>query len=149
MTIDTTYLDSDSDNVKAARPAILAMAEAINAMNWTDPTFTGFVRTLGGMALGVDFGNPATGSTVTLVAANRIYLNIGTSTKPALTFDLPASPFNGQVVRICTDAAITSLTVRDSAGVSGNVINAPASLAVGGFCEFAYRTTIAKWYRVG
>lgn len=35
MTIDTTYLDSGSDKIKLARPALLAMAEAINAMAGT------------------------------------------------------------------------------------------------------------------
>lgn len=148
MTIDTTYLDADTDNVKAARAAILAMANQLNAMSFTDPTFDGLTTMDGGQAWGIEFDNSASGSTVSIAATSRLFINIGAGTKAALTYRLP-SAVNKQVVRICTDGAITALTVADSGGTTGNVLNAPTTLAVGGFCEFAYRASSAKWYRCG
>jgi hypothetical protein len=94
------------------------------------------------------FANVGTGGTVALTAPPRRYVNTGAA-KAALTFDLPASPVNGQTFEIATDNAITTVTVRDSAGVAGNVLNAPTTLAAGGFCKFEYRSSNTTWYRVG
>jgi hypothetical protein len=147
--IDTTHLLDDTGNVKAARAAILAMAEQLNAMIFPDPIFSGLTTMNGGQVWGVVFGNPASGDTVAITAATRMYVNINPTTRAALTFNLPASPTNRQVVRISTDGAITALTVNDSAGVAANVLNAPTTLAVGEHCEFVYRNVVAKWIKCG
>lgn len=94
------------------------------------------------------FANVATGSTISLTAPPSRYINTG-SAKAALTFNLPASPVGGQTFEICTDNAITTVAIRDSAGVAGNVMNAPTTLAAGGFCKFEYRSSNTTWYRIG
>ena len=48
MTIDTTYLDAGTDSIKLARPAILAMAEAINALDLSGYTADDVSYTPGG-----------------------------------------------------------------------------------------------------
>jgi hypothetical protein len=112
-------------------------------------TFNGRLTIANSEVMMPTFDSSASGSTIVLTTADRIWLNITPATKAAMTWRLPASPAQGQLVRICTDGQITATTFQDSAGVAANVKNAPTTLLAGQFCEFMYRTANTTWYRVG
>lgn len=93
------------------------------------------------------FNNPADGATVTLTAADAIFVQTGAGAKAALTFSLPATPTNGQHQRVATVGTITAVTVSAPGGAT--VSGAPTTMAAGAFFLMAYRTVGTTWYRIG
>ncbi len=88
-----------------------------------------------------------------LAAAGTVNLNnnnwhvvVITSSPPLLTgtIKMCASPYDGQIVNIRVDGAITTLTVSPNIGQS--VTGAPTTLAIGGIIEGIYRASNTTWY---
>jgi len=68
------------------------------------------------------------------------------STLATGTIIMPATPYDGQIQRICTTATITSLSVEGNVGQT--MRNAPSTLTAGSGCGFIYRSTNTTWYRL-
>ena len=113
----------------------------------TTPAMTGATVSAGPFRLSPSGSNVASGGTVSIVDADTHILNVGSGTKAALTFSLPAAPGNGPKVVIATNGAITAVTVSSASGHT--IIGAPTTLAAGGFCAFLYLASATTWYRVG
>jgi hypothetical protein len=63
----------------------------------------------------------------------------------ALTLTLPAIPFNGQTVDLCTTQTITTLTVASTQ----TVLDAfAAQLLAGDGIRYRYNASIATWFRI-
>lgn len=62
------------------------------------------------------------------------------------TITMPATPYDGQVQRICTTQTITSLSVESNVGQT--IKNPPSTLSAGSGCGFIYRSTNTTWYRL-
>lgn len=63
----------------------------------------------------------------------------------ALTLTLPAIPFNGQTVDLCTTQTITTLTVASAQ----TVLDAfAAQLLAGDGIRYRYNASIATWFRL-
>lgn len=90
--------------------------------------------------------SPTTGAT--LNAGTRtgdlVLLVDPSGTLATLTVNMPNSPNDGDIATISTSQIITSLTIGN-----GTVINAPTTLAVGGFAQFIYNAAANKWFRIG
>lgn len=98
MPIDTTYLDADSDSILAARPALLATAQAVNAIvagttpagnssqllgsTWAAPAAIGSGTPAAGSFTTLSATGAITGSTygLRLPTNGPIYLNVGLAT---------------------------------------------------------------------
>jgi hypothetical protein len=86
---------------------------------------------------------PTTGSTITLATTHfRTILN-PTGSLLALTINMPATPVDGQVQRITTTQAITTLTV---SGNGNSIIGAPTSLIIGQSFSMIYDVPTTTWY---
>lgn len=84
---------------------------------------------------------PTTGQTVTLAQAQRQYALI----KP-VTVNMPASPNDGDVVKLGCTQVVTTLTHSGN----GNTLNSSLStIALGGFGEWIYDASTTSWYRFG
>ena len=89
------------------------------------------------------YAQPTTGQTVTAnPGVNTLFIDPA-GTLPTLTIALPANPVEGQVFRVGASQIITSLTI------TGTIVGTLTSLALGGFAQFVYSATSAKWFRVG
>lgn len=126
--------------------ALLAASQVLSNKSLTNPTVTG-ASLVGPLIKSISTNNPASGSTVSLLAADVVWVNTGSGTKAAMTFDLPAAPSNGQVQKITTVGAITAVTVTAPGGAT--VSGAPTTLAAGNFFEMQYRSSVTTWYRIG
>lgn len=62
------------------------------------------------------------------------------------TITMPATPRDGQIVRISSTQTITTLTVNASGG--GTILNAPTTLVAGIGFGYIYRTSTTTWYRL-
>lgn len=97
-------------------------------------------------ALQIEDFNTITG-TGTVTASSTITDNLykNGSTQATLTFNLPASPIDGQICRVSFNDIITALTVSGN----GESINGtlPTSAAVGSSYEFKFYNAIPAWIR--
>lgn len=89
------------------------------------------------------YAAPTTGQTVTIAAGTEVLQIDPAGTIAALTVALPSAPVNGQRCIICCSQIITVLTI------TGTIVGTLTSFAVGGFAQFSYSTTAAKWMRAG
>lgn len=62
------------------------------------------------------------------------------------TITMPATPYDGQIQRICTTQTITSLSIE--ANTSHSILNDPSTLVAGTGIGFIYRSTNNTWYRL-
>ena len=83
---------------------------------------------------------PATGSTTVMPPNYNQVLYTNPGTIAAQTLDLPASPFDGQLVNISNFAAITALTL------SPAVTGAPSGLTAGQGLMIMYSVPQAVWF---
>jgi hypothetical protein len=104
--------------------------------------------TFGGMIArqGLASSAPATGATITIAAGVSDYRILGGGTLASLTVQLPTSPINGQLIRICSQIAITALTVKDGSGGTADVQTPPAWLAAGGGFSAQWGANAAAWW---
>ncbi len=90
---------------------------------------------------------PSLAAAGTLTLNNTDWHVVVITTSPPLataTIKMCAAPFDGQLVDIRVDGAITSLTVLPNTGQSVN--GAPATLALGGVMTAIYRASNTTWY---
>lgn len=88
---------------------------------------------------------PTTGQTVTANnSANLSVLIDPAGTLLALTFAFNSSPTDGDLVRLGSSQAITTLTIS-----GGTIIGTLTSMALGSFATFIYNASSNKWFRVG
>jgi hypothetical protein len=86
----------------------------------------------------------ATGFTVTVAQGNtRLHLT-PVAGYAAGTIVLPAVKTNGQIVKVNSTQAVTTLTV---SGAGSTVTGAPTTLAANAFFEMTWDATLAAWFR--
>jgi hypothetical protein len=95
---------------------------------------------------GMASSTPSSGSTVAIAAGLTDYRILGSSTLAALTIQLPASPANGQAIRISSQVAITALTLHDGAGGTSDVQTPPTTLAAGWAFSVQWNAAAAAWW---
>lgn len=89
---------------------------------------------------------PTTGGTVTVANMDQQIIPViidPAGTLATLTVALPANPYDGQIVIVCSSQIITALTM------TGTIIGAITSMAVGSFAHYVYNSNQTKWYRNG
>lgn len=126
--------------------ALLAASQTLANKTLTNPLLNG-IGLVGPNVATINTANPTSGTTVTLVSTDVVYINSNAGTKAALTFDMPAAPTNGLIQKVATAGQITAVTVTAPGGAS--VVGAPTTLAAGGFFEMQYRSSNTTWYRIG
>ena len=66
----------------------------------------------------------------------------------AATVKLPSSPIDGQIFEVSlVNFTITTITWQDGAGVAGNVLGPPATIAANNGWSWKYFATLGKWIR--
>lgn len=90
---------------------------------------------------------PTTGSTVTMTSSQNNCALLPTGTLAALTVVLPPPQGDGQIVRISSSQAITSLTITPQAPAT-TVFNSTASLAAGQSIAYMYVAGGTSWVRI-
>jgi hypothetical protein len=89
---------------------------------------------------------PSSGATVAISAGVSDYRILGSSPLSALTVELPASPVNGQMIRVSSQVAIASLSVRDSGGGMSDVQAPPVALLAGGAFSAQWNASASVWW---
>lgn len=109
-----------------------------------DANFTNLGYSISDNALQV--ATPTTGTTVTVNNNAAALILKHTATIATLTIVLPASPANGQIVRIGTRSTVTTLTLNANTGQTryGNPTTITATTPV----AFIYEAATLSWYRV-
>lgn len=97
-----------------------------------------------GYALGTQYVAPATGASVTINDDTSMLVINPAATIAALTVVMPASPVDGQVVRISSSQIVTTLTLNANAGQT--MKNGVTSLTAGQSFGRIYRAADATWY---
>ena len=95
------------------------------------------------LSLGYQFVNLANGGSYTF-GANVVAVLTGSIAISTYTITMPSAPVDGQIVMICTNQPITSLTVNAN---GGQTINNPATSLSGGQGA-GYIFTSNAWYRI-
>ena len=90
---------------------------------------------------------PTTGSTVTMTASQTNCALLPAGSLASLTVALPPPQGDGQIVRISSSQAITTLTVTPQAPAT-TVFNSTATLAAGGALAFIYVAGGTSWVRI-
>lgn len=87
----------------------------------------------------------ANSGTITIADTGTNVLLIQEATiATTLTIALPATPFDGQEVRISSIGGVTTLTLTTSVG---SIIGGLATIGAGGIFGYTYRGSTTKWYR--
>lgn len=94
----------------------------------------------------VEIITPTTGQSKTISDGTSFWLGTPAGTLAALTIVMPANPTDTQKVYINVSQIVTSLTLSGNSGQS--LLNAPTTLALGGFCSFIWVASKSTWYRV-
>lgn len=94
----------------------------------------------------IQTATPATGASITINDSAAALILQHTATIATLTITLPASPANGQIVRIGTRSTVTTLTLNANTGQTryGNPTTISATTPV----AFIYGTATLSWYRI-
>jgi hypothetical protein len=88
----------------------------------------------------------STGFTETFAAAQDTMILFNAGTLATGTVTMPASPLNGQVVRVTAAMIVTALTVSPNAGQT--MVGAPTAISTTTPFAFVYRAANTTWYRV-
>jgi hypothetical protein len=94
---------------------------------------------------GIQLATPTTGTSVTIDNATTALILKHTATIATLTIVLPASPVNGQIVKISTRSTVTTLTLNANTGQTR--YGAPTTIAATSPVAFIYETATLSWYR--
>lgn len=89
---------------------------------------------------------PTTGFTITIADNTSSLILNPAGTLATGTITMPATPINGQLVRVCTSQIITTLTVSANAGQT--ITGAPTTLPLGGGFGYIYNLSGTNWYRL-
>lgn len=87
---------------------------------------------------------PSTGTTQTIADSVSTAV-ISNGTLASLTVKMPATPANGQIVRVLFGGAVTALTMTPNSGQTLSA-GSPTTAAVGATVSYIYRTTGTTWY---
>jgi hypothetical protein len=138
--------------------ASLVFARCVTPGIQTDAPFvidtaTGSLTLLHNLTIGGGFirqgmasSTPISGSTVAIPAGVTDYRILGGSGLATLIVELPATPANGQAVRISSQVAITSLLLRDGAGGTSDVQTPPTAIAAGGALSAQWNAQASVWW---
>ena len=99
------------------------------------------------IATSYTYNVPSTGFSLTYGAGVQVLLLEPAGTLATGTVTMPASPADGDRVKLATTQTITALTLSPNTGQS--IVNAVTTLAANGFVEYIYRLSSTKWYRIG
>jgi hypothetical protein len=89
---------------------------------------------------------PSSGDTIAISAGVSDFRILGSSPLSTLTVELPASPVNGQMIRVSSQVAVTLLNVRDSASGGLDVQTPPAALLAGGAFSAQWNAAASVWW---
>lgn len=89
---------------------------------------------------------PTTGFSITIGSGVKTLILNPAGTLANGTITMPASPINGQEVRVCSSQIVTSLTVSANAGQT--ITGAPTTIGVGGGFAYIYNSSGTNWYRL-
>lgn len=94
----------------------------------------------------VQYAQPATLATVTVVAGTTMMIVDPAGTIAALTVNLPAVPTNGAgtIITVLSTQIVSSLTLGAGASSIGGALTV---FAANGFASYVYRSAV--WYRCG
>jgi hypothetical protein len=95
---------------------------------------------------GMASSTPSSGSTIAIASGVSDYRILGSTTLAALTVELPASPANGQTIRVSSQVAITALALRDAAGGTSDVQTPPTTLIAGGGFSAQWNAGASVWW---
>lgn len=93
-----------------------------------------------------EYEAPLTGVTFTPADNTQVVLIEPGGTIATHTLKMPPSPSDGDQFRFSTVQTITTLTLD---GNGATIVNPITTLAANGFAAYQYRSTGAKWYRIG
>lgn len=91
---------------------------------------------------------PTLNATIQMAAGKNLLFLTGAATLTAVTVQLPANPADGQIARIASQSAITSLKVADANGVTVATLALGALSAAGG-TGVLFQFEALQWVRVG
>lgn len=90
---------------------------------------------------------PITGFTTTVSNTTNILVLEPTGTLATGTITMPASPVDGQVVRIVSTQIVTALTHNPN---TGQTLKAPlTTIGANGFGSWVWKQSTSSWYRTG
>jgi hypothetical protein len=95
---------------------------------------------------GMGSSTPSSGGTVAIGAGISDYRILGSSALAALTIELPASPINGQTVRVSSKVTITALTLKDGSGATSDLQTPPTTLAAGTAFSAQWNAATSLWW---
>lgn len=121
------------DDLRAVPRALNAAIDLTERLNWTLATH--------------DLQAPLTGFSITVANSVGSLLLQPAGVLATGTIIMPSSPYDGQRFTASSSTAITALTVSAAAGHT--ILNAPTTLAAGGFFTYQYVTSSRTWYRIG
>ncbi len=141
----TTTANAAQTAANAASSAASAAAATANAaLPKTGGAVTGTLVTAGLLVDGSKSRATATGSGITVGASTNWLALTQTSTVSAQTLTLPASPVDGQLLRVSTLGTITALTLSPTVPGWTNGAQLPAGTGI----QLGYDATAATWMRL-
>lgn len=94
----------------------------------------------------ISFRSVANGFSETFAAGEDAMVLSNAGLLAAGTVTMPATPLNGQVVRLTAAMTVTALTVLANVGQS--IFGAPTTIGVSLPVAFVYRAANTTWYRI-
>lgn len=94
----------------------------------------------------VSYQAPSTGFSITIGAGVKTLILTNTGTLATGTITMPASPIDGQEIRVSMRGTVTTLTVSANAGQT--ITNAPVTITSGLGFAYVYRLSTTIWYRL-
>jgi hypothetical protein len=92
------------------------------------------------------YQTPATGFSITIGAGVKTLSLDPAGTLATGTVTMPASPIDGQEIRVTSSQTVTALTVSANSGQS--ITNAPTTLTAGLGFSYIYKISNTTWYRL-
>lgn len=92
------------------------------------------------------YNAPATGFSLTIGNSVGCLILNPAATLATGTVTMPASPWDGQRVEVCSTQTVTTLTV--SANTGQSIKNAPTMISAGSGFRYRYRASDTTWYRL-
>jgi hypothetical protein len=89
-----------------------------------------------------DYQVPVTGFSIVPIAGKTILNPAGTLATGTIT--MPATPFDGMMVKVSCTQIVTTLTVAANTGQS--IVNAATAFTAGGRIGYIYRAADKTWY---
>ena len=94
----------------------------------------------------LQYATPTVGQTVTIedaIVDIRIVINPA-GLLATLTVVMPSTPYNGQIVTVCSSQVVTTLTMTSSITLLGSL----AAFAINSSASWVYSVTANSWFRL-